>query len=284
MHRPSGVLLTRLHPPRLPPGCLPREHLVARLVEGFAARLVTVLAGPGYGKSTLLALGLSRTESPWVWCSCDERMSGRLLVAHLVAGLNRRFPGIGAAIPTDADGAEQARALCNEILETVPEELLLVLDDVHALGEEASEVLALLVRDLPAVVHLALAGRSPLPFPLGRLRAGRSLGLGVRELSLTPDEAAELLASAGSRLTPEEIDQTYRRTEGWVTGLLLAAKIGAPAGPGPAGPAPELFDYLAEEVFLAQPPELRRFLVELAALERFTPALGTARHGARRRG
>ena len=102
----SGVLLTRLHPPRLPPGCLPREQLVSRLVEGFSTRLVTVLAGAGYGKSTLLAQAVARTKLPWVWCSCDERMSDRLLLAHLVAGLAGRFPGLGAGIDRDADGPE----------------------------------------------------------------------------------------------------------------------------------------------------------------------------------
>jgi LuxR family maltose regulon positive regulatory protein len=232
-----------------------------------------------YGKSTLLAQAVARAPLPWAWCSCDERMSDRLLVAHLVAGLARYVPGLGAGIEPDADGPEQARALCNEILETVPEELLIVLDDVHALGADASEVLALLVRDLPAAVHLTLAGRSPLPFPLGRIRAGRSLGLGARELTLTPDEAADLLEAAGGRLAPEEFEDVYRMTEGWVTGLLLAAQVGSVAGQPAARPTPELFDYLAEEVFLAQPPALQRFLIDTAVLERFTPALAAAVSG-----
>src|SRR5690349_10514188 len=83
---PAGVLRSRLLPPRLPPGCLRRPELVARVLDGLAGPLVAVLAGAGYGKSTLLALAQARSERVWVWCCCDDRLSTTaLFLTHLAA-------------------------------------------------------------------------------------------------------------------------------------------------------------------------------------------------------
>src|SRR5205085_12581322 len=130
-----GVLRTRLLPPRLPPGCLPRPKLVARVVEGLQGRLVAVEAGAGYGKSTLLAQALERVGAPWVWLSCDERLAGaRPLLAQLAAGLAERFPGVGARLGLEGSVEESATELCNEVLATVGDEFILALDDVHTLA------------------------------------------------------------------------------------------------------------------------------------------------------
>jgi ATP/maltotriose-dependent transcriptional regulator MalT len=90
----TGVLLTRLLSPRLPPDCLERPALVGRVVEGTRRRLVTVLAGAGYGKSTLIAQAQGRVEPASVWISCDERLGGSAdLLAHIAAGIERSVPG-----------------------------------------------------------------------------------------------------------------------------------------------------------------------------------------------
>lgn len=41
--------------PAVPPTTLPRPQLESRLVEALSRRLTTVVAGAGFGKSTLLA-------------------------------------------------------------------------------------------------------------------------------------------------------------------------------------------------------------------------------------
>lgn len=275
----SGVLLTRLLPPRLPPGCLPREELVSRTAAALSHRLVTVLAGAGYGKSTLLAQALGRTSMPWVWCSCDERLSDRLLLAHVVAGLGERFPGFGAALDFDEDPRAAVTALCNEIVATIPESFLLVFDDVHALPTSASEALAVLVGDLPPDVHVALAARPPLTFPLGRLRVGGLVEFGPGDLALTREEGRDLLRAAGGAVPDRLLEEVYLRTEGWMTGLLLAARTGNLDAPPDARSTGQLFAYLAEEVLAGQPFEVQEFLLRTAVLERFTPELAAAVSG-----
>ena len=71
--RPGGseVLWSRLVPARLPRPLLLRERLVDELAGGFRKRLVVIVAGPGYGKTTQLAQAVSRASSPVAWLSCD---------------------------------------------------------------------------------------------------------------------------------------------------------------------------------------------------------------------
>lgn len=276
----DGVLLTRLLPPRLPPTCLPRPGLIARVVDGLAGRGVLVAAGAGYGKTTLLVQSLAAQRAPWVWLSCDERLvSTRLLLAHVGAGLARRFPGVGARLVFEGPDAEQVGELCNEIVATVSDDFVLALDDVHALaGTPGADALELLVRDLPPHVHLALASRTAHPVPLARLRAAGALEVGESDLALTAEETGRLARSTGRELSDAEVAGLHQRTEGWVAGLLLAARAEGPldaAGP----PDRATFDYLAEEVFAREPPETRALLMDLAVLERFTPELAAAVSG-----
>ena len=49
-----GVLRSRLLPPQLPAACVPRTALVGRVLDRIDGRLVTIVAGAGYGKTTLL--------------------------------------------------------------------------------------------------------------------------------------------------------------------------------------------------------------------------------------
>ena len=264
-----GILRSRLLPPRLPPACLPRPELAAQIVERLDGRLVVVVAGAGYGKTTLLTQALPQLSRPWVWCSCDDRLTDpRQLLAHLAAGLTDRFPGFGARLTLEGSPEEQVAELANEILETIADDFVVVLDDVHTLGAAAG-VLSLLVEDLPPNVHLALAGRMPLPFPLARLRAAQVLELSEHELALSEAEAGRLLALVGKTVDAEEISRLHRRTEGWIAGLIMAARSGATQTAPGEGVAH--FEYLAEEVLGRQPPEIQRFLLDTAMLERFTP-------------
>jgi len=276
--RTGGVLRTRLVPPRLPRVCLPRPARVERVLRGMDGRLVAIIAGAGYGKSTLLAQALAEVRMPWVWLGCDERISGtREFLAHLAVGLSGPFPGFAAALELDGTLDNQVGALGNELLAVVADDYVLAIDDVHAIaGSPAAEALALLVRDLPPGAHLALAGRSAMPFPLGRLRAGGVVVLGESELALSPDETADIVRASRPELGPEAADGLHRRTEGWVAGLLLALQSEDPLHASGSLVTGAHFEYLAEEVLERLAPELRRFIVQTAVLDRFTPALAAA--------
>jgi DNA-binding SARP family transcriptional activator len=280
MAQNTSVLLARLLPPRRPPACLEREDLVGRVAASFGGRVAAVLAGAGWGKSVLLAQALERAPMPWVWCSCDERLDPSLLLAHLSAGLAERIPGFGAALDLTGPEAAQVAAFANEITGTVADDLLLALDDVHALPPASARTLGDLVRDLPPQIHFAIAARRPLPFPVGRLRTRGVAEFGERDLALSSEVAAGLVRTSAPELDPDRVDEIVSRTEGWMAGLILATQA-ARAGTSPARSVEEehLFDFLAEEVFDSQPLDLQRFMLDTAVLDRFTPELAAAVSG-----
>jgi DNA-binding SARP family transcriptional activator/tetratricopeptide (TPR) repeat protein len=270
-------------PPRVPDGSLPREALVQRVTDGLSGRLVAIVAGAGYGKSTLLAQALEGSPHPWVWLGCDERMGDAgVFVSHIAAGIEQRLPGFGAQLPSAGPPAALVAALGNEILATVVEDLILAIDDAHLLrGTPGYEVLSLLLHDLPPHIHLAIAGRSNLLLPLARMRAADEVReFKEEDLVLTSDESRDLLHTRGVDLSDAAVRQLHKRTEGWITGIVLAAQTGGRTpGIGGAADPGHLFDYMAEEVFHRQPPELQDFLLQTAILERFSVGVASAMAG-----
>jgi DNA-binding SARP family transcriptional activator/class 3 adenylate cyclase len=277
-HAPGrrGVLRSRLMPPRVPRGALPRPDLVHQVRAGFQDRLVTIVAGAGYGKSTLLAQALEGLERPSVWLSCDEQIrSAEAFAGHVVEGIGQLYPGVGQRLSLGGSPEDLVTRLCNEIVETVVDEFLIVIDDAHAVeGSPAGETLGLLVRDLPPNVHVAIASRTALPVSAGRARAGGVVTVGEDALALTPQESVSLLSRSRPGLDAAAAAELHRRTEGWVAGLILAARVGPETPSSLAGQ--DVFQFLAQEVLARQPEDVQRFLMDTAVFERFTPALAEA--------
>ena len=93
---------------------------------------------------------------------------------------------------------------------------------------------------------------------------------GINGVCKTTVLQAIALAASGASNTVVGIRSRRRR----------AAGAGSVAVEGDArSDTDALFDYLAEEVVAAQPPEVRSFLTETAILDRFTPALASSLTG-----
>ncbi len=279
----NAILQTRLRPPRLPAGHLIRDALLDQVLGGMEGRLVLVVAGPGYGKSTLLAQAVEAADDPWVWVTVDARLADPgLFVAHIAAGLGKSFPGVGAGVQLLGPPEAQVASLANEIAQTIADDVIVFLDDVHHIAEgPAAGVVAHLLADLPANVHLVLAGRRAPEFPRGRLLAGGDLlQIGEESLALSATETAALLNGAGLELSADQVTALYRRTEGWPAGILIAARAGtALTGLLNEHPSAQLFDYFAEEIVERQPRHVQEFLVTTALPDRFNAELAISLTG-----
>ena len=272
-----SVLRTLLLPPRPPARCLPRAALVDRLRAASEDPLALVVAGAGYGKTTLLAQAREADPRPWIWVSCDERLDGHTaLLAHVAAAFQRRFPGVGAGLVFGGTPSQDAVALADELAETVPDDVVVALDDVHLLPDDAREGLLRLAGDLPPHVHLVLAARTALALPSARRRARHVVELGEQALALAPDEGAALLAMLDPTVDEQTARELSDRAEGWISGLILAAGSRHRDGPEPPAGHEDAFDYLAEEVLAGQPAPVRAFLLDSSVLERFTPDIAAA--------
>lgn len=285
--------------PAVPPTTLARPALESRLDEALARRLALVIAGAGWGKSTLVAAWAARHHCAWYALSPEDR-APLLLADGLARAIRLREPSLpdelvplDVARGPDADAEAAVRAgvaaslLCEAVADRLGRDLVLVVEDVHELGEASvsTHLLESLCREAPPGLHLVLTSRAELPFGIDRLRGrGQLLEIGAAELAFTEDEVRELLPGESSALAGD----LFALTDGWPAAVRLAAEALRSIPPEerhaaltrlPRSGGP-LYSYLAAEVLEREPPETQELLGMVAALGRFTPylleALGVA--------
>jgi LuxR family maltose regulon positive regulatory protein len=179
-------------------------------------------------------------------------------------------------------------ALINDITASATA-LTLVLDDYHLISSPVvHQMLQFLLEHLPPHMHVVVGTREdpPLPLPLWRAR-GQVTEIRERDLRFNAAETAAFLRQTMSLpLPPEAVQALEARTEGWITGLQLAA-LALQEGQDEAqafiaavaGDNRYIIDYLIAEVLQRQPPARRDFLRQTAILERMTAGLCDALTG-----
>ena len=144
--------------------------------ERWDRRVTVLAAGPGFGKSSLLAQAIDenalapRGDDRWLGCGPDDS-DPRALADGLATTLGTDLRRLQE--PGSADPARLGAALSEQVWGKAPREVCLVLDDVHEIPPESSAagVIASLIDALPTNGHLVLAGRQEPPIPLARLAA-----------------------------------------------------------------------------------------------------------------
>ena len=176
-------------------------------------------------------------------------------------------------------------------LEHVDQPIVLVLDDLHEVGDGAAIAdLDRLLRHPPAALRIVAATRIDPPLRLGRMRlAGDLSDIRERDLAFTEAETGALLRAGGTELEPAAVRVLWQRTEGWAAGLRMAA-IALRTHPDPArfvaafaGDDVAMADYLLSEVLAQQPPELVDFLLRTSIVSLVSGELATALTGSRGR-
>jgi LuxR family transcriptional regulator, maltose regulon positive regulatory protein len=130
-------------------------------------------------------------------------------------------------------------------------------------------------------LHLVLATREDPPLPLAQLRGRDDLReLRAADLRFTHEEMATYLVEVmGLPLSAEQSALLQARTEGWITGLHLAALSllhhDDPAGfiKAFSGSHHYVMDYLLEVVLSRQRKAVQDFLLQIALLERLCAPL-----------
>ncbi len=284
----SQLIQTKLCIPKLRSRIIDRRRLVERATPEPDVAMTLVSASAGYGKTTLmveLSQALARSGMSVAWYALDSSDNDpNLFCSYLVAGL-------GEALQVSASLAPIARLLrsstefsVDKVLPNIinavvskKQKCLLVLDDYHFITSPAiHSALTYLIDHVPENMHVIVGSRSDPPLPLARLRAsGRLAEIRAADLRFTPDEAAQFLNETMRLDLPSEaIAKIEARTEGWVTGLQLAALSmrGRADSPGLVsrfgGNNRYLVEYLLQEVVEHQPAEIQRFLLFTSVLER----------------
>jgi LuxR family transcriptional regulator, maltose regulon positive regulatory protein len=271
---------------------VPRPCLIERLRRDGACPIVSVVAPPGYGKTTLLAQWAERNGQPFAWVSVDEADNDpKVLLSYVAEALDavepigeRVFDALaspGSSVP----GSVVPRL--GSAFSSMTSSVALVLDDVHLLRNlECRSALSVLADHVSPGSRLVLAGRTAPPLRIARLRAeGKLLEIGPDDLSLNPEEASSLLQNARLALGPDEVAELHQRTEGWPVALYLAAlclREGSSferAAVSFGGDDRLVSEYVESEFFARISRQQRMFLTRTAVLERMCGPLCDATLG-----
>ena len=255
-------------------------------IETSGADVVAVIAGPGYGKTTLLKELAERGSRPVAWLSLDARDDDpAVLLSDLAFALDRvsvldaalllRLTRSSARVPVT-----RVRELTRS-MERFGEPVLLVLDDVHLLESLGSlDIVSMLIDHVPAGWMVALASRWTPDVSLPRLRAsGRLFEVGARDLALDDAETAELVRGVHPDLPADAVEMIRQRTEGWPAAVYLATvSIRDHADPSEAasrftGDDRVISDYVRDELLRGLPARHLRFMRRTSILRELKPGL-----------
>jgi LuxR family maltose regulon positive regulatory protein len=261
-----------------------RERLFSRL-DGYShVALILISAPAGFGKSSLLASWIRKRKHHCCWLTLEERDNdpSRFLF-YLLKGISEIDAQIGRAVRQRLDHFpfpvpdEISVSLLQEI-ESYGEDFILIFDDFHCIS---NPVLVDFVKELtdyaPDNLHIIISSRSDPSLPLALLRSRRKLlELRMEELRFRPEETTLFLSRIMNlKLQEHFVDLLSRRTEGWITGIQMAAISLRDNSDIDGffrrfcGTHRYIFDYLMEEVFSLQPAEIQAFLLKSSILESF---------------
>ncbi|MGH8823657.1 MAG: BTAD domain-containing putative transcriptional regulator [Jiangellaceae bacterium] len=278
--REEGFVATDASVPRS--GHIGRRRLDARLTAASDNRLTLVVAGAGYGKTTLLRGWSAPVPVAWHTISAADRVPG-VLARNIVDALRLLVPDLSADLVVaasrlrghDSDEIGQAEASAAALAEALEAALrrsmALVLDDVHEVESvaEVSHFVAALSRQVPTSLNLILVSRNQLPFRTARLVAhGEAVELGAADLAFSVGETEELVAGLVGVADVGLARAVHELSGGWpvATRLAVEAVAGVPAAERTAildtvrEPRGLLLDYMVDEVVGQESPEVLHFL------------------------
>ena len=280
----AAILDSKFRPPSARPGIIPRTALVDRMLTRDAEHVVTLVAPPGYGKTTVLAQWSRRRGHKVAWVTVDKDDNDPSVLLADIAGALARVPLLDpeAVDSVTAGGASISTALGRltpSLMTSQP--VTLVFDHVEAVDNpEARDVFSELAFRLPPGFRLALATRTQPPLPLPQLRSHRDVvEVGVDELAMDRQEAQLLLTGVGAEFSDDEAQALVEQTEGWPVGLYLAALASRRRGHAVAsgvafrGDDRLMRDYLRSEILSTIDPSTVEFLTRTSVLDHLSGPL-----------
>lgn len=293
------ILQTKILPEKTPGGLIARERPFGILKENADRKVIAVVGGAGYGKTTLIKEFLNRTNRKYCWYRIDESDDNLLkFIVYIISSIRLLYPGFGEAALKLSDSIKPigtgkkttdiiinsiGTALVNDAVKNIKDEIYLVLDDLHLLPKDewVKKIMLFFSDNLPDNFHIIITSREHLTFETGKLKAKRKyIELLNKDLKLSAEEFTSLAKHTYNfKLEPYEADIINNKIGGWITGLHLYLQSDTDKSniilrdevlPG------ALYEYFAEDIFASLDDPTRKFLVETSMLEDFTA--GTCDH------
>jgi len=282
------IVSTKLHIPHVRNSLVPRPRLIQMLNAGMEAKLTLVSAQAGYGKTTALSEWVRQCDGAVAWISLDKQDNDWIQFwRYVTASIQERIPGFGSTVGVLLEKGSSTSmelaiiALLNE-LSQLTSELVIILDDYHVIElPSINHSMAYLLEHLPSQIHLYIASRTDLTIPTARLLAKGDLHrIVIDDLRFKLEEGVLFFRDTTDlSLSKEQVTELFHQTEGWISGLQLAA-ISLKRSDNIAvtiqqfkGQQHHISDYLLEEVFHHQSASIRTFLLETSILSRMNHSL-----------
>ncbi len=282
------IIPTKLHRPSTPENHVRRTLLLEKLEKGRRKQLTLVSAPAGYGKSILLSSWLKNCDAPNFWFSADESDNNlRQFLIYFLTAIRNMFPDAVGKTLALANSEKLpplellVASLLNEI-NLIDQDYILVIDDIHLIQEkQVYDLLTGLLKYPPKSMHIALSGRRDPFLPISSLRArGMLTEIRMQDLCFTTTETKAYLEQVLGKQIEDAIAAKWtEKTEGWIAGLNMVAIFMCQRG-NPAsmlsdmpGGLQYVMEYLFNEVFTRQSPEIRHYLLSTAILDRFCAPL-----------
>lgn len=293
----TSLLSTKTFIPSTRQELVARSRLIQRLNEVVHRKLTLISAPAGFGKTTLVGVWINninqgdQSKYKIGWLSLDENDNDQTrFLTYLIVSINSIegiSPSFGEDILTQLQSPQPPvidvllTELVNEIT-VFSSNVILILDDYHLIEDQSiHDTMSFLLDNLPPQLHIVITTREDPPFSLSRLRARSQLiELRATDLRFTVSETTQFLNDVmGLALGDEEIAALEARTEGWITGLQMAA-LSMRGRTDTAnfiqaftGSHHFILDYLIEEVLQNQPDHIRNFLLQTSILDRLCGSL-----------
>ncbi len=255
-------------------GALKRRRIIERprlfaLLDESSARVRTLVAPAGYGKTTLAEQWVQRDGRRVAWFTARRSSTDVAALAlgiaracaTLVEGCDARLREHLRAVPAPAESVETLAEILGEDLESWPESGWLVIDDYQEIAREpeAERFVAALVSASPS--QLVIASRQRPSWITARgILYGEVLELNQTELAMDSREAAEVLAGR----TAPSATGLVALANGWPAVIGLASVSSAEIDREAEQVPESLYRFFAEEVFGALGDDVQAGLTTLS--------------------
>ena len=152
---PASLIKTKIHPPRLRHDEVPRARTLRAFAEVSDPRVISVVAPPGYGKTTLLAQWARTKDRPVAWLTIDAADNDVVgLFTYLAAAIDRVAPLDQDLVSRFRSPGLPAYSLARMFLAALPggTNALVVLDDIQWCDTDTLEWIAANERTVRSVL------------------------------------------------------------------------------------------------------------------------------------
>ena len=230
-----------------------RRHIIerprlTRLLDETSAKVIMLVAPAGYGKTTLARQWLTDKPHAWYQATAESADLAALGVGITeIAGDLARPVGTRFRESLRAHRDVVAESACEFLaadLERWPPGAWLAVDDYHRLSDDAKDAIERLSH-MPAMHLLITSRRRPRWATARKLLYGEVFELGQSALAMNSAEANEVL----QEMAGETAQGFVALANGWPAVIGLASFIDPSSFLDAATLPPELYAYIAEELY-----------------------------------